>query len=114
MKPMRYSQELRLQMITVLIDPYTGEIQESESLYPDRISGREPMPGHEAFPIKTKRVYLETSKPSTADTASRRHRTPALIESICLEQKTKSKILLGNRRTCEHGTPIGKTSGVSA
>ena len=54
------------------------------------------MPGHEAFPIKTKRVYLETLEalngqiPLLAAIGLR-----ALIESICLEQKTKSKNLAG-------------------
>ena len=75
-------------------DPYTGQLQEAETLYPDRIAGRDPMPGYEEFPVKTKRVYLETLKalnsqiPLLAAIGLR-----ALIESICLEQKTKSKTL---------------------
>ena len=76
------------------IDPYTGHYNESESLYPDRARGRDPMPGHDSFPVKTKRIYLETLKvlnnqtPVLAAIGLR-----ALIESICLEQKTKAKTL---------------------
>jgi len=75
-------------------DPQTGKMEESEALFPDRTSGRTPMEDHDLFPIKTQRVYLETLK-------ALNNQTPllaaiglrALIESICLEQKTKSKNL---------------------
>lgn len=75
-------------------DPNTGELQECEFLYPDRLGDRDPMLGYEAFPVKTKRIYLETLKalnnqiPILAAIGLR-----ALIESICLEQKTKATIL---------------------
>lgn len=75
-------------------EPRTGKLIETVHLYPDRISGREPIEDYEEFPSKTKRVYLETLK-------ALNYQTPilaaiglrALIESICLEQKTKSKNL---------------------
>ena len=75
-------------------DPYTGKLEEAESLYPDRLGGRDPMSGHESFPVKTKRIYIETIK-------ALNNQTPilaaiglrALIESICLEKKTKAKTL---------------------
>jgi len=75
-------------------DPLTGKLEESILLYPDRASGRDPMFGYEEFPTKTKRIYMETIKalnvgtPLLAAIGLR-----ALIESICLEQKTKSRIL---------------------
>lgn len=75
-------------------DPYTGQMEEAVTLYPDRMAGREPIDDYEEFPIRTKRVYLETLK-------ALNNQTPilaaiglrALIESICLEQKTKSRTL---------------------
>jgi hypothetical protein len=84
----------RVSACTEDYDPNTGKIEESEALYPDRISGRTPMEDHDLFPVKTKRVYLETLK-------ALNNQTPllaaiglrALIESICIEQKTKSKNL---------------------
>ena len=75
-------------------DPQTGKLVETEHLYPDRTEGREPMQGHEKFPVRTRRIYLETLKalnsqsPILAAIGLR-----ALIESICLEQKTKAKTL---------------------
>lgn len=77
-------------------DPSTGKMEETVTLYPDRLAGREPINGYDDFPIKTARIYLETIK-------SLNNQTPilaaiglrALIESICLEQKTKSKNLAG-------------------
>jgi len=75
-------------------DPETGQLEENISLYPDRTSGRSPMSGYEEFPIKTRRIYMETIKalnvatPLLAAIGLR-----ALIESICLAQKTKSKNL---------------------
>lgn len=75
-------------------DPQTGQMIESVDLYPSRMKGREPISSYEAFPVRTRRVYLETLK-------ALNNQTPilaaiglrALIESICLEQKTKSKNL---------------------
>ncbi|MCP4640309.1 MAG: DUF4145 domain-containing protein, partial [bacterium] len=70
-------------------NPCTEELQPNERLYPDRLGGREPMPGHDSLPVKTKRIYLETLKALNVQTpilAAIGLR--ALIESICLEQKT--------------------------
>jgi hypothetical protein len=70
------------------------EYSETEHLYPDRISGRQPISDYEKFPEKTKAMYLETLKalnnkiPILAAIGLR-----AIVESICLEQKTKSKNL---------------------
>ncbi len=67
---------------------------ETVRLYPDRTEVRKPMPGHEGFPRKTNRIYLETLKalgnqtPILAAIGLR-----AIVESICLEQKTKSTTL---------------------
>lgn len=75
-------------------DPYSGDLTENETLYPERTQGRTPIEGYEDFPHKTKRVYMETLKalssgmPLLAAIGLR-----ALIESICLEQKTKSRTL---------------------
>jgi len=75
-------------------DPHTGQLEETVLLYPDRTEGRDPMPDYQEFPIKTQRIYLETLK-------ALNHQTPilaaiglrALIESICLDLKTKAKNL---------------------
>ncbi|MBW3571125.1 MAG: DUF4145 domain-containing protein [Gemmatimonadetes bacterium] len=78
-------------------DPYTGEPYISENLYPNRTEGREPMIGYEQFPARTRHMYLEvlkalnSSAPILTAIGLR-----ALIESICLEQKTKAKNLAGN------------------
>lgn len=78
------------------IDPYTGQAEISETLYPNRAEGRPPIVGYEDFPTKTKKIYQETLK-------ALHHNAlilsaiglRALIESICLEQKTKSRVLAG-------------------
>ncbi len=81
-------------MCTENYDPYSGDLTKNETLYPERTQGRTPMAGYVDFPHKTKRVYMETLKalssgmPLLAAIGLR-----ALIESICLEQKTKSKTL---------------------
>ena len=75
-------------------DHQTGTLFETVRLYPDWTKRREPIPGHERFPVTTKRIYLETLKALS-------NQTPilaaiglrAIVESICLEQKTKSKDL---------------------
>jgi len=75
-------------------EPRTGKLTDTVLLYPDRVSGREPIEDYEEFPSKTKRVYLEILKALNGQTpilAAIGLR--ALIESICLEQKTKSKNL---------------------
>ena len=76
------------------IDPYTGNLLSSESLYPHSSSERKPIEGSHFFPGRTRRIYIEVLKALS-------HSAPvlaaiglrALIESICLEQKTKSKTL---------------------
>src|SRR5205809_930398 len=40
-------------------DPYTGEEESIETLYPSRTAGRNPIIGHEEFPGRTRRIYLE-------------------------------------------------------
>ncbi|WP_424195227.1 DUF4145 domain-containing protein [Ampullimonas aquatilis] len=79
---------------TESVDPYTGMPEEFEVLYPNRTDGRPPIDGHENFPQKTRRIYSETLK-------ALNHNAlilgaiglRALIESVCLEQKTKAKVL---------------------
>ena len=44
------------------IDPRTGDLEESVTLYPERLGGGDPMPGYQDFPPKTERIYLETLK----------------------------------------------------
>ena len=84
----------RISTCTEDFDPYSGDLTENETLYPERTRGRTPMEGYEDFPHKTRRVYVETLKalssgmPLLAAIGLR-----AVIESICLEQKTKSKTL---------------------
>jgi len=62
-----------------------------EQLYPDRTEERVPIDGSENFPGKTRRIYTEVLKalnhgaPILAAIGLR-----TLIESICIEQKTKS------------------------
>lgn len=78
-------------MFTEDHDPSTGQPIESVQLYPDPAVGRQPMNGHEAFPLKIARIYMETlnavnnQTPILAAIGLR-----ILIESICLEQKTKA------------------------
>jgi hypothetical protein len=79
---------------TESIDPYTGNLEVMEVLYPSRTEGRPPMEGHENFPVKTRRIYSETLKALNHNAlilAAIGLR--ALIESVCLEQKTKAKVL---------------------
>lgn len=75
-------------------DPRTGNLVESVRLYPNPAAGRQPIDGHENFPRKTSRIYLETlnalnnQTPILAAIGLR-----ALIESICLQQETKANKL---------------------
>lgn len=81
---------------TESIDPFTGQLEDYESLYPNRTDGRPPIEGHENFPMKTRRIYVETLKALNHNAlilAAIGLR--ALIESVCLEQKTKAKTLAG-------------------
>jgi hypothetical protein len=76
------------------IDPYTGNLEAIEVLYPSRTDGRPPIEGYENFPSKTRRIYSEMLKALNHNAlilAAIGLR--ALIESICIEQKTKSKVL---------------------
>jgi hypothetical protein len=76
------------------IDLYTGDLILTETLYPSRTEGRPLMEGHENFPSKTRRIYSETLKALNQNAlilAAIGLR--ALIESICIEQKTKAKVL---------------------
>jgi Domain of unknown function (DUF4145) len=69
------------------LDPETGDIEESESLYPDRAEGRLPIEGYEYFPSRTRKIYKETLKALGQDAvilAAIGLRT--IIESVCLEQ----------------------------
>ena len=76
------------------IDPYTGQLETTENLYPSRTDGRPPIEGYENFPSKTRRIYLETLKALNHNAlVLSAIGLRALIESICIEQKTKSKIL---------------------
>ena len=79
---------------TESIDPYTGQLDVMETLYPSRTEGRPPMEGHDNFPVKTRRIYSETLKALNHNAlilAAIGLR--AVIESVCLEQKTKAKVL---------------------
>ena len=52
------------------------------------------MYGYETFPIKTKRIYLETLKALHNNTlVLGAIGLRAIIESVCIEQKTKAKVL---------------------
>jgi hypothetical protein len=79
---------------TESIDPYTGQLDERETLYPSRTDGRLPMEGYESFPVKTRRIYAEALKALNNNAlilAAIGLRS--LIESVCLEQKTKANTL---------------------
>ena len=79
---------------TESIDPYTGSLDVTEVLYPNRTEGRPPIEGYESFPSKTRKIYSETLKAlhhNALILAAIGLR--ALIESVCIEQKTKAKVL---------------------
>lgn len=79
---------------TEYIDPYTGGLETTEYLYPSRTDGRPPIEGFENFPSKTRRIYSETLKALNHNALILSAiGLRALIESICIEQKTKSKTL---------------------
>jgi hypothetical protein len=76
------------------IDPYTGSPDITETLFPNRTEGRPPIDGYESFPSKTRKIYSETLKAlhhNALILAAIGLR--ALIESVCIEQKTKAKVL---------------------
>jgi hypothetical protein len=76
------------------IDYTTGGLVLTEYLYPNRVEGRLPIKGHESFPIKTRRIYDETLKALNQNAfILSAIGLRALIESICVEQKTKAKTL---------------------
>ena len=76
------------------VDFYTGKLEETERLYPNPTETRQPMEGYDELPAKTRRVYREVLKALS-------HGTPilaaiglrAVIESVCLDQNTKSRSL---------------------
>jgi hypothetical protein len=77
------------------IDPYTGNPEEFETLYPSRADGRPPIIGYENFPVKTQKIYRETLKALHANALTLGAiGLRAIIESICLEQKTKNKVVV--------------------
>lgn len=71
------------------IDYRTGELVVNEVFYPNRVEGRAPIDGHIAFPAKTRKIYQETLKALNQNAfilAAIGLR--AIIESVCVEQKT--------------------------
>lgn len=77
------------------IDYETGGLFVTEYLYPSRTEGREPMDGYEHFPAKTRRIYKETLKALNQSAfILSAIGLRAIIESICVEQKTVAKNLL--------------------
>ncbi|MEW6613013.1 MAG: DUF4145 domain-containing protein [Pseudomonadota bacterium] len=76
------------------IDYETGQLVVTEYLYPNRAEGRIPMEGYENFPATTRRIYSETLKALNQNAfILSAIGLRALIESICVEQKTKAKNL---------------------
>ncbi|HYC57610.1 MAG TPA: DUF4145 domain-containing protein, partial [Candidatus Binatia bacterium] len=69
-------------------DPETGDLVVTEELYPSRTEDREPIKDYDEFPLRTRRIYLETLKALNSNalilTAIGLR---AVIESICVEQK---------------------------
>lgn len=71
------------------IDYETGQLAVTEVLYPNRVDGRGPMDGYDEFPAKTRRIYKETLKALNQNAfILSAIGLRALIESICVEQKT--------------------------
>jgi hypothetical protein len=71
-------------------------MEEYESLYPNRMEEREPIVGYEAFPKRTRQIYMEVLKAlNTGAPLLSAIGLRALIESVCLEQQTKAKNLAG-------------------
>ncbi len=76
------------------IDYETGQPVLTEVLYPNRIEGRSAIDGHDEFPQKTRRIYQETLKALDQNAfilAAIGLR--AIIESVCVEQKTPGRTL---------------------
>jgi hypothetical protein len=75
-------------------DPYTGQPDLNETLYPDRSAGRTAIQGYEHFPARTRQVYLEVLKalnigaPILAAVGLR-----AVVESVCSEQNVQGHSL---------------------
>lgn len=75
-------------------DYETGQLEIREVLYPSRTDGRAPMHGYDEFPSKTRRIYLETLKALNQNAfVLSAIGLRALIESVCVEQKTTSRTL---------------------
>lgn len=76
------------------IDPYTGQLETTEYLYPNPAKSRQPIENYEKLPAKTRIIYREVLKALS-------HGAPvlsaiglrAVIESVFLDQNTKSKNL---------------------
>jgi len=76
------------------IDYDTGQLVVNEVLYPNRVEGRSAIDGYDEFPPKTRRIYQETLKALNQNAfilAAIGLR--AIIESVCVEQKTPGKNL---------------------
>lgn len=85
----------RISECTEDIDYETGQLLTTEYLYPSRTEGRGPIEGHDNFPVKTRRIYLETLKALNQNAfILSAIGLRALIESICVEQQTKAKTLM--------------------
>lgn len=84
-------------------NPITGEVERKIVLYPDRTSGRMPLDRFQLFPPKTRRIYLEVVKAmNSSSPLLTAIGLRALIESICIDQKTKGDNL--ERRISELAT----------
>jgi hypothetical protein len=74
----------------------TGKYREEEKIFPSREAGRSPIEGCSSFPFTTRTIYsevyaaLNNNAPLLAAMGLR-----ALIESVCKEQETTSKSLMG-------------------
>ncbi len=76
------------------IDYATGQLIVNEVIYPNRAEGRSAIDGYDEFPPKTRRIYQETLKALNQNAfilAAIGLR--AIIESICVEQKTPGRNL---------------------
>ena len=72
----------------------TGNLELTEMLYPNRVEGRVPMDSYDEFPPKTRRIYMETLKALNQNAfVLSAIGLRALIESVCVEQKTPGHTL---------------------
>ena len=69
------------------INPYTGEYEVREFLYPNREKERIAIMGHEEFPVKTRHIYLETLNAlNTTSPILTAIGLRAIIESVCIDK----------------------------